>query len=65
MEGRIIIYASDVHRNTNKAKLGVAAAAGALDVRCDLRLSLAWMIWIDAGDRAAFLALAREEANAF
>jgi len=64
MDGKIIIYPSDVHRDTGKAKLGVTAAAEALDVKCDLRLSSAWMIYIERGDRAAFLELAREEANA-
>ena len=63
MDGKIIIYSTDVHRDAGKAKLGVAAAADALGVECDLRLSSAWMIWIDKGDRAAFLALAREEAE--
>lgn len=65
MDGKIIIYPSDVHRDTGKAKLGVAAAAEALEVKCDLRLSSAWLIFIDQSDRAAFVTLAREEANAF
>ncbi len=62
MDGKVIIYTTDVHRDAGKAKLGVMAAADALGVRCDLRLSLAWLIFIDRGDRAAFIALAREEA---
>lgn len=64
MDGKIIIYSTDVHQDAGKAKLGVAAAADALGVKCDLRLSSAWLIFIDRDDRAAFVALAREEANA-
>jgi len=63
MDGKIIIYSTDVHRDAGKAKLGVMAAADALGVKCDLRLSSAWMIWIDVSDRAAFVALAQEEAE--
>lgn len=62
MDGRIIIYPSDVHRDIDKAKLGVASAAEALGVECDLRLSSAWRIFIDRSDRVAFLELAKEEA---
>ncbi len=64
MEGKVIIYSTDVHRDMGRAKLGVAAAADALGVKCDLRLSSAWMIYIERRDRATFLELAREEANA-
>lgn len=63
MDGKIIIYPSDVHRDTGKAKLGVMAAADALGIKCDLRLSSAWLIFIDRDDRAAFVVLAREEAE--
>jgi len=63
MDGKIIIYSTDIHRDAGKAKLGVMAAADALDVKVDLRLSSAWMIYIDKRDRAAFLELAREEAK--
>lgn len=63
MDGKIIIYSTDVHRDAGKAKLGVVAAAEALGVKCDVRLSSAWMIHIDRKDRAAFLDLAREEAE--
>jgi len=63
MDGKVIIYPTDVHRDTGKAKLGVAAAADALGVKCDLRLSSVWLILIDRDDRAAFVALAREEAE--
>lgn len=63
MDGKIIIYPSDVHRDAGKAKLGVMAAADALGIKCDLRLSSAWLIFIDRDDRAAFVALAREEAE--
>lgn len=62
MNGKVIIFSTDVHRDVGKAKLGVVVAADALGVKCDCRLSSAWVIWIDPGDRAAFLALAREEA---
>ena len=64
MEGKVIIYTTDVHRDAGKARLGVMAAADALGVKCDLRLSSAWLIFIDRRDRPAFLELAREEANA-
>jgi len=65
MDGKIIIYFTDVHRyDAGRAKLGVMAAADALGVECDLRLSSAWFVFIDKKDRAAFLELAREEANA-
>jgi len=64
MDGKIIIYSTDVHRDAGKAKLGVMTAAYVLDVECDLRLSSAWFVYIDKKDRAAFLELAREEANA-
>jgi len=63
MFDKVIIYSTDVHWDAGKAKLGVAAAAEALDVECDLRLSSAWIIYIEPDDRAAFLELAREEAN--
>ena len=63
MEGKIIIYPSDVHRNVGKAKLGVMAAADALGVKCDVRLSSAWLIFMGRKDRLAFLELAREEAE--
>lgn len=63
MDGKIIIYPSDVHRDAGKAKLGVWAAAEALGVKCDCRLSSAWMIWIEPSDRATFLDFAREEAE--
>lgn len=64
MDGKIIIYSTDVHHNIGRAKLGVAAAADALGVECDLRLSSAWIIFIGHRDRATFLEFAREEANA-
>ena len=64
MDGKINIYPSDVHRDTDKAKLGVVAAAEALGVKCDVRLSSAWFIFIEREDRTAFLEFAREEAAA-
>ena len=64
MNGKVLIYSTDVHRDAGKAKLGVTAAADALGVKCDLRLSSVWLISIDRDDRAAFVALAREEADA-
>ena len=62
MDGKINIYPSDVHRDIGKAKLGVWAAADALGVKCNVRLSSVWFIFIEREDRAAFLELAREEA---
>lgn len=64
MNGKINIYPSDVHRDIGKAKLGVIAAAGALDVKYDIRLSSVWFIFIEREDRTAFLEFAREEAAA-
>lgn len=64
MDGKIIIYSTDVHYNAGRAKLSVAAVADALGVKCDLRLSSAWIIFIEHKDRATFLEFAREEANA-
>lgn len=64
MDSKIVIYPTDVHRDVGRAKLGVVAAADALDVRVDLRLSSAWLIFIGYKDRTAFVELAREEANA-
>ena len=63
MDGKVIIYSTDVHHNVDRARLGVMAAAEALDVKCDLRLSSAWVIFIGHKDRATFLEFAREEAN--
>jgi len=63
MDGKINIYPSDVHRDTGKAKLGVMAAAEALGVKCDVRLSSALIIYIEQSDRATFLEFAREEAE--
>jgi len=63
MDGKVVIYSTDVHWDDGRAKLGVAAAAQALGVKCDLRLSSAWLIFIEPDDRAAFLELAQEEAN--
>lgn len=59
----IRIYPTDVHRNIGKARLGVAAAAEALDVDVDCRLSSTWIIHIEPKDRATFLEFAREEAK--
>lgn len=64
MDGKINIYPSDVHRDIGKAKLGVMAAAEALDVKCDLLLSSVWFIFIEREDRMTFLEFAREEAAA-
>lgn len=63
MNGKVIIYPTDVHLDAGKARLGVMAAADALGVKCDLRLSSAWLIFIDRRDRAAFVALAREQVE--
>lgn len=63
MNGKIIIYSTDVHRDAGKAKLGEMAAAEALGVKCDCHLSSAWLIFIERSDRAAFLELAREEVK--
>jgi len=60
----MIIYSTDVHRDAGRAKLSVMAAAEALGIKCDLRLSSAWVIHINIRDRPAFLELARGEANA-
>jgi hypothetical protein len=64
VDGKIIIYSTDVHRDAGKAKLGVMAAAGAFGVKCDFRpIWQAWLISINQSDRSAFLDLAREEAE--
>lgn len=64
MIGKVMIYSTDVHRDAGLAKLGVIAAAEALGVECDTRLSSAWRIHIDTRDLSTFLELAREEAKA-
>jgi hypothetical protein len=58
-----IIYPSDVNPDVGKARLGVAAAAEALGVTCNCRLSTMWRIEIDNKDVPTFLELAREEAK--
>jgi len=60
----IRIYPTDVHQDDGKARLGVAAAAEALGVKVDCRLSSMWAIHIEPEDRATFLEFAREEAKA-
>lgn len=60
MEGKIIIYLTDVCQDVGKAKLAVMEAAVALGVKCDCRLSSAWLVWIDKSDRTTFLELAKE-----
>ena len=60
----IVIYPTDVHRDPDKARLGVVAAAEALDVKYDLLMSSSWIIFIERKDQATFLEFAREEANA-
>jgi hypothetical protein len=59
----MIIRPSDVHDDAAKARLGVGLACEALGVECDLRLSSQWMVKIDGNERAAFIELAKEEAN--
>jgi len=59
----IRIYPTDVHRDVCKARLGVAAAAEALGVDVDCRLSSTWIIQIEPKDRATFIEFAREEAK--
>ncbi len=59
----IRIYPTDVHRDIGKARLGVAAAAEALCVDVDCRLSSMWIIHIDGRDLSTFLEFAREEAK--
>ncbi len=61
MENRIIIYATDIALNVDKAKLAVIAAAEELGVKYDCQLSQSWKIWIDKSDRATFLELVREK----
>ncbi len=63
MDGKIVIYSTDVHQDADKAKPGVMAASKALGVECDCLTPLAWVIHINIRDRAAFLELAREEAK--
>ena len=63
MEDRIIIYPAEVHQDTGKAKLGVAAAAKELGVKCDCRLSSMLIIWVAKSDKTTFLELAKEMAN--
>ncbi|MHC4298006.1 MAG: hypothetical protein ACYS7Y_11945 [Planctomycetota bacterium] len=63
-DDKIGIYPTDVHRDAGKAKLGVAAAAEALGVKIDCRLSSVWFVYVPKEDRATFLEFAKEEANA-
>ena len=59
----MIIRPSDVHDDAAKARLGVGLACEALGVECDLRLSSQRLVKIDGNERAAFIELAKEEAN--
>ena len=59
----MIIRPSEVDDDAVKARLGVGLACEALGVECDLRLSSQWMVKIDGNERAAFIELAKEEAN--
>lgn len=59
----MIIRASEVHVDADRARLGVGLAAEALGVECDLRLSTQWIVKIDGNEREVFLELARECAE--
>lgn len=59
----MIVRPTDVHENSDRARLGVGLAAEALGIRCDLRLMTQWLVKIDPKDGKAFLELARECAK--
>ncbi len=64
MDGKIIVFLTDVHRDAGKAKLGVMVVADALGVKRDFYPTRqAWLISINRSDQTAFLDLAREEAE--
>lgn len=59
----MVIRPSDIHVDSDKAKLAAVTVARALCVECDCRLSSMWRIDIDGNERETFLELAREEAE--
>jgi hypothetical protein len=59
----MIIHPSDVHSDTDKARLGVGLAAEALGIVCNLRLQTQWLVKIDGNELETFLELARECAE--
>ncbi len=58
----MIIRPYDVHKNRDKARLGVGLTAEVLGIECDLRLTAQWLVKIDPKDGPTFLKLAQEEA---
>jgi hypothetical protein len=60
----MIIRASEIHGDPERARLGAGLAAEALGIKCDLRLQSMWRVEVDGNDREAFLELARECAVA-
>lgn len=59
----MIISPCDVHDDFGRAKIGVVKAAQALGIEFNCNLTSQWLVKIDGNERAAFLELAREEAE--
>ena len=57
----MVIRPTDVHDDYIVALAGVTAAAKALGIECNCKLTSQWLVKIDGNERASFLELAREE----
>lgn len=57
----MILHPTDIHDDSDKARLGVVSAARALGINCDCRLATMWRVDINGNEREIFIELAREE----
>jgi hypothetical protein len=59
----MIIRPWDVHKDHEKARLGVGLACEALGIECNLGLQSMWVVKVDGDDLKPFLELAKECAE--